>query len=100
MKGLAAGAARPEVNKQSARKRSQGPCRRLKGIRQSWATAVSLVIVTNLTEFLQADPALLAVLQRRAFIEKGVRAHPRVPFAPYATRLGRMSSTGVCHPEA
>ena len=68
--GLAAGAARPEVNKQSALRDLKAFADASKVFSQL-GTAESQTIVTNLQR-LEADPALLSALQRRAFIEKGV----------------------------
>src|SRR5262249_11769455 len=68
--GLSAAASRPDFNKQSALRDLNALSDAAKGF-PDLAKADAAGIVADLTT-LENDPALLAALQRRAFIEKGL----------------------------
>ena len=68
--GLSASASLPDFNKQSALRDLNALSEAAKGVPDLAKTDVA-AIVTDL-EKLESDPALLAALQRRAFVEKGL----------------------------
>ena len=87
--GLSAADKMPEFNKQSALRDLKALSDAAKGF-PDLAKTEAAAIVTDLAK-LETDPALLAALQRRSFIEKGLDLVDG-PSARSATNRGRTSN--------